>query len=201
MGLAPWGLGRLRRAPSLPTLPTRGSGNSCVWGGCVEPGVTAGSRASISRRAPSALGATVGPSVPRGWAPKRGGLGGLPFAALICQCAQGVSQRVITPGAVYTGQQALRRVPWARGNKPLPFPPDRLLSSPVPVCDCIFHPALARGPPLHGGGRGARAPSGGFFFSPLLSPAFSLQQLQPEAATGMELSVLRGKRSFLARSC
>lgn len=53
------GLGQAQKSPFPDQAPSGGSGDR---GGYVEPGVTAGSGASISRRAPSAPGATTVPA-------------------------------------------------------------------------------------------------------------------------------------------
>lgn len=83
------GLGQAQKSPFPDQAPNGGSGDR---GGCAEPGVTAGSGASISRRAPSAPGATTGSCTLRGWALQRDGprqIVGSSIRACICQCSEG----------------------------------------------------------------------------------------------------------------
>lgn len=82
------GLGQAQKSPFPDQAPNGGSGDR---GGCVEPVVTAGSGASISRRAPSAPGATTGSCTLRGWALQRDGprqVVGSSIRARICQCSE-----------------------------------------------------------------------------------------------------------------
>lgn len=146
------GLGPAQKSPFPDPAPNGASG---YRGGCVEPGVTAGSSIHLAASAICAgrhygfLHAARMGAAAR-WSPADRGLihsrPRLPVRRGIELGTRHFSQSCVHPAA-----SAAREFPGPEGleNRPLPFPTDRLPAYPAPGRGCIFQP-------WHAPGRGGR---------------------------------------------